>query len=162
MSTPNERGDAIPPEATAKLPFSSSEVQLGEAERLGRVGSWTWDNERQLAAASPEFYRILGVSPERVNLATEFERFIHVDDRDAVRRHFEEARTAHSPFSTCEFHVVRADGVERSVVLRAELTFAATGDTPSARGTMQDVTERRELEEQLRGAQRMASLGQLA
>src|SRR4051812_46690461 len=107
MSTPNERGDAIPPAATAKLPFSSSEIQLGEAQRLGRVGSWTWDNERQLAAASPELYRILGVSPDRISLATEFERFIHVDDRGAVRRHFEEALGSESAFWTCEFRIVR-------------------------------------------------------
>jgi two-component system cell cycle sensor histidine kinase/response regulator CckA len=153
--------DAHPPRVDVAL-CSSSEVQLGEAQRLGRVGSWTWDNERKLAAASPEFYRILGVSPEQISLATEFERFIHVDDRAAVRRHFEEARAAQSPFSTYEFQILRADGVERSVVLRAEVTYAATGRASSAWGTMQDVTERRQLEEQLRRAHRMASLGHLA
>jgi two-component system, cell cycle sensor histidine kinase and response regulator CckA len=153
--------DAHPPRVDVAR-CSTSEIQLGEAQRLGRVGSWTWDNDRQLAAASPEFYRILGVSPERISLATEFERFIHVDDREAVRRHFEEACAAQSPFSTCEFHIVRADGVERSVVLRAEVTYGSTGRASSAWGTMQDVTERRQLEEQLRRAHRMESLGQLA
>jgi PAS domain S-box-containing protein len=141
---------------------SSSEAQLGEAQRLGRVGSWTWDIERQLAAASPEFYRILGVAPERIRLETEFERFVHVDDREAVRRHFEEALDAQRVFSTCEFRVVRADGAERWVVLRAEVKYDETGRAASAWGTMQDVTERRQLEEQLRRAQRMESLGQLA
>src|SRR4051812_35790542 len=81
--------DAHPPRVDVDVSLSSR-IQLSEAQRLGRVGSWVWDNERQQAAASPELYRILGVSAERINLATEFERFIHVDDRAAVRQHFEE------------------------------------------------------------------------
>ncbi len=141
---------------------SNSQIQLSEAQRLGRVGSWTWDNERQLAAASPELYRILGVSAERISLATEFERFIHVDDRGAVRRHLEEALGSESAFWTCEFRIVRADSAERSIVLRAEVKYDESGSASSAWGTMQDVTERRQLEEQLRRAQRMESLGQLA
>ena len=154
--------DAHPPRLDADVSATSSQIQLSEAQRLGRVGSWTWDNERQLAAASPEFYRILGVSPERISLATEFERFIHVDDRGTVRRHFEEAVASQRTFATCEFRIVRADGTDRSVVLRAEVKYDEAGVASSAWGTMQDVTERRQLEEQLRRAQRMESLGQLA
>ena len=153
--------DAHPPRVDIDVSLSS-QLQLSEAQRLGRVGSWTLDIERQLAAASPEFYRILGVAPERISLMTEFERFIHVDDRGDVRGHFEEALLAQKPFSTSECRIVRADGVERFVVLRAEVKYGESGHAASAWGTMQDVTERRQLEEQLRRAQRMESLGQLA
>ena len=154
--------DAHPPWADGNVSFSS-DVQLGEAQRLGRVGSWTWDIGRERAAASPELYRILGVaSAHQINLATEFERFIHLDDRRAVRRHVEETLRAERAFATCEFRIVRADGAERSVVLRAEVKYGDDGRASIAWGTVQDVTERRELEEQLRRAQRMEALGQLA
>jgi len=154
--------DAHPPWADASVSFSS-DVQLSEAQRLGRVGSWTWDVGRERAAASPEVYRILGVaSAKQIDVATEFERFIHVDDREAVRRHVEETLGAERAFSTCEFRIVRADGAERTVVLRAEVKYGADGMVSLAWGTVQDITERRELEEQLRRAQHMEALGQLA
>ena len=154
--------DAHPPWADGTVSFSS-DVQLGEAQRLGRVGSWTWDIGRERVAASPELYRILGVaSADQIDLATEFERFLHVDDRSPVRRQVEEALGAERPFSTAEFRIVRADGAERFVVLRAEVKYGENGRVSLAWGTVQDVTERRELEEQLRRAQRMEALGQLA
>jgi two-component system cell cycle sensor histidine kinase/response regulator CckA len=140
-----------------------SEAQLGEAQRLGRVGSWTWDTGRKRASASPEFFRILGVGASNQDIdPAEFERFIHVDDRAAAHAHFDDVVQTRLPCSTHEFRITRADGAERWVVLRAEVKYDETGRTSSAWGTMQDVTERRRLEEQLQRAQRMEALGHLA
>ncbi|HTI64684.1 MAG TPA: ATP-binding protein [Gemmatimonadaceae bacterium] len=142
---------------------SESETQLGEAQRLGRVGSWTWDADRKRASASPEFFRILGVETSNEHIGPgEFERFIHVDDRAVARAHFDDVLRDRLPCSTHEFRITRADGAERWVVLRAEVKYDERGRTSSAWGTMQDVTERRRLEEQLQRAQRMEALGHLA
>lgn len=140
-----------------------SDARLGEAQRLGRVGSWTWDVSRMLVAGSPEFHRILGVSTaDQITGPSEFERFLHVDDRAEARTHLDNVLRAHLPFSTQDFRIMRADGAERWVVLRAEVKYDEGGRPVSAWGTLQDVTERRQLEEQLRRAQRMEALGHLA
>ena len=142
---------------------SESEAQLGEAQRLGRVGSWTWDAGRMRASASPEFFRILGVAASDQAIdPEEFERFINVDDRAAAHAHFDNVFQTRLPCSTHEFRITRADGAERWVVLRTELRYDEGGRALSAWGTMQDVTERRRLEEQLQRAQRMEALGHLA
>jgi len=140
-----------------------NDARLGEAQRLGRVGSWTWDVSRMLVAGSPEFHRILGVSTaDQITDPSEFVRFIHVDDRSEARTHLDNVLLAHLPFSTRDFRIIRADSAERWVVLRAEVKYDEAGRPVSAWGTLQDVTERRQLEEQLRRAQRMEALGHLA
>ena len=139
-----------------------SDTRLGEVQRLGRVASWSWDPERGLAA-SPELYRILGLTSlaALANLGG-VARLVHLDDQAMFRASYEDALARRLSFVTCELHVVRSDGAERSVVIRAEVTYNADGHPVSAWGTTQDVTERRQLEDQLRQAHRMEALGQLA
>jgi two-component system, cell cycle sensor histidine kinase and response regulator CckA len=143
-------------------PVNPSDMRLGEVQRLGRVASWSWDPERGLAA-SPELYRILGLT-SLTALASlgDVERVVHVDDQPRFRASYEDTLARRLSFATCELRVVRSDGVDRSVVIRAEVTYNADGNPVSAWGTTQDVTERRQLEDQLRQAQRMEALGQLA
>ncbi|MFL5561724.1 MAG: ATP-binding protein [Gemmatimonadaceae bacterium] len=139
-----------------------SDTRLGEAQRLGRVASWSWDPERGLAA-SPELYRILGLtSLAALARLGDIERLVHVDDQAVFRRSYMDTLARRLSFATCELRLVRSDGVERSVVIRAEVTYDADGKPVSAWGTTQDVSERRQLEDQLRQAQRMEALGQLA
>ena len=143
-------------------PANPSDTRIGEVQRLGRVASWSWDPERGLAA-SPELYRILGLT-SLTSLARlgGIERLVHADDQAVFHASYEDALARRLSFTTCELRVVRSDGVERSVVIRAEVTYSADGHPVAAWGTTQDVTERRQLEEQLRQAQRMEALGQLA
>jgi two-component system cell cycle sensor histidine kinase/response regulator CckA len=140
----------------------SSEFLLGEAQRLGRVGSWTYDVSRGQGEASPEFFRILGLHSEKLLEPGDLERFIHPDDRWPWHEHIAKVLGVLKPFTICEFRIIRPDGATRSVIMRAEVKYADDGVPVAAWGTMQDITERRVLEEQLRRAQRMEALGQLA
>ena len=140
----------------------SREVRLGEAQRLGRVGSWVWDIRLELAEASPEFYRILGAEPRDVANPAAFEGFIEVEDRPAVRAHLTKVFAAGLAFTTCDFRIRRPDRRTGWVVMRAEVKYTPDGRPATLWGTLQDVTEQRELEQQLVQAQRMEALGQLA
>lgn len=141
----------------------SAEMQLDEAQRLGRVGSWTWDGEHHLIVGSAEFFHILGLAPATVMQRLDlFAQLVHPDDRPACRSELERIAARRSSFATHELRITRPDGTVRVVMLRAEFVYRTNGLPLAAWGTLQDVTERRELEEQLRLAQRMEALGQLA
>ena len=154
-------GDALP-QLIAETMASSGDEHLVEAQRLGQVGSWTWDMVRDVADASPEFYRILGVGAGALGRPRDFEHYIHADDRAVVRAHLDAIRKSRLTHTTCDFRVLRSDGAIRFIIMRAFVKYDAHGRPCAAWGTLQDVTERRELEEQLKRAQRMEALGQLA
>ena len=143
-------------------PRRSSEMQLGEAQRLGRVGSWVWDVRLELSEASPEFYRILGAEPHQLRTVADFEGFIDDEDRPGVRAHLAKVIAARLAFTSCDFRIRHPDARTHWVVMRAEIKYAADGRPLTFSGTLQDETERRELEQQLVQAQRMDALGQLA
>jgi two-component system cell cycle sensor histidine kinase/response regulator CckA len=154
----------VPPDVMRAMMFDS-DTQLAEAQRLGRVGSWTWDIARRAFDGSPELFRILGVPPEEPIDPAALEHLLHLvhgDDRASLRTHLDKQISARAPYSSCEFRVTHRDDRTHWVILRAELRYDSEGRPASARGTLQEVTERHELEEQLRRAQHMEALGQLA
>lgn len=142
--------------------IAHGEMQLVEAQRLGRVGSWTWECERGVVDVSPELCRILGIAPDQVSRPASIERVVHEQDRVSVLAHVARQVAERAAFATCEFRIASDHTGARWVIVRAEMRYAHDGRLIAAWGTLQDVTERRELEERLARAQRMETLGQLA
>ena len=140
----------------------SLEIRLGESQRLGRVGSWIYDLRRRRAEGSPEFFRIVGVNSAMLAWPHDLLKYIHPDDRESVSARIDSVIGAQKPFALCEFRVVRPDRSTRHVIVRGEFKYDADGAPLMAWGTLQDVTERHALEEQLQRARQMEGLGQLA
>jgi PAS domain S-box-containing protein len=77
-------GEDITPREEAEEAVRRSEAYLHEAQRLGRIGSWSHVSSG-VRFASPELFRIFGRDPERDNLTRELMReSIHPDDRAIV------------------------------------------------------------------------------
>ena len=153
---------AHPPPLGGHSGTPSRDVQHAETQRTGPLGSWTWDFDRDVADASPDFHWILGISAGTLVSARDLERYVHPEDVAHVRTHLEASRQPGLTDTTCDFRVVRSDGAVRFVVMRTFVKRDADGRPRAAWGTLQDVTARRELEERLERAQRMELLGQLA
>ncbi len=138
------------------------EVQLSLAQGVAHVGNWVWDMDSGKASWSDELHRILGLplaAPDRT-----YERFVecaHPDDRAAVRDALDRALRGRSSFEL-EYRIVRRDAAVRFVHGRGQVITGDGGRPVKVMGTLQDITERKDLQARLFLAERMASLGTLA
>jgi PAS domain S-box-containing protein len=138
-----------------------SEAQLREAQEVGHVGSWEWDFRTKVVTRSAEFCRIFGKSPEEVGAGegTSAE-LVHPDDRERYTAEVARAIGDGGTY-TIDYRIVRPDGV-RFLHAQGQVMSDEVGRPVRALGTVQDVTERKQVEGRLMIADRMASVGTLA
>ncbi|GJG86326.1 hypothetical protein tb265_15070 [Gemmatimonadetes bacterium T265] len=131
---------------------------LAEAQRMGRLGSWSWDITTGETWVSDEVYRIFGVPPEVVptlgrNAVEAFDALLVPEDRaasDAKRREIIDAR---QPAASGRWRVVRPDGSRLVVVTYSEWRYDDAGRPVYASGTVQDVSEQVAADEALRASE---------
>lgn len=131
---------------TAEQALREREVELAEAQRIARVGSWALDVAASEVRASEEGFRLFDLEPRTVVPSSEFRERIHEADRAIVETEIKSA--LESGQGGAEFRVVRGDGTVR--VLRAIATVSERGAHPFVLvGTIQDITDRCRAEEVL-------------
>ncbi|HTV87446.1 MAG TPA: response regulator [Stellaceae bacterium] len=135
--------------------------QFERAQRLAQMGTDTRDlrtNEREW---SDETYRIYGVSRE--NFVASYDNvlaLVHPDDRQLVLAARESVAKGIRP-DPLEYRIVRPDGSVRHIRREWEIASDEAGEPVEALGTVYDVTDRRNTEQQLRQAQKMEAIGNL-
>ncbi len=119
---------------------------LAEAQRIAHIGSWEWDLATDTAQRSEELHRIYGVEPGTIPGTTEaFLAFVHPDDRARVQASERAAATGSGQYAL-EYRAVRPDGSIRIVRDESEAVRDPSGTPVRMVGTVQDITERVQLE----------------
>jgi len=146
----------------AEAMLRGSEASLEEAQSIAHIGSWHHDLASRHLRWSDETYRIFGYASERPAVSLDFfiER-VHPDDLEAVIRAGQEARASRKPYRA-EHRIIRPDGSERLVQQQAKVFTDNQGKAVRMVGTIQDITEVRHLEDQLRHSQKLEAVGRLA
>ncbi|MDP2307072.1 MAG: PAS domain S-box protein [Pseudomonadota bacterium] len=121
---------------------------LSEVQRLAGIGAWRYDLRDGTLALDEEFHRIHGTRADSTTLAADVRACMHPDDRAGMDALIHEAREQGGPAEK-EFRVLHPEG-QRFVRMRGELTFEDDGTPASFRGFCQDITERRQMEEDRR------------
>ena len=137
-------------------------TELIRAERVAKLGHWTWDEieDRQIYT-SEEGDRIFGTPLGTLfESLDEFLAMVHAEDRARVRAVMEAATEAGTGYEV-EYRILRADGGLRVIVEIAEPEFDESGRMVRTAGVVQDITERKALQDQLHQAQKMEVVGQL-
>jgi len=142
-----------------------TEAHLLQAQAIARLGSWEVVAPGTAAEEyvwSDEVYRIFGVEKDKFHASRDtFLAAVHPDDREKLEAAMVRVHSTGRPFEV-EHRVLRPDGTVRHVREHAECIFDGTGKIVRMIGTVQDVTEYKELEEQFLQAQKLESLGRLA
>ncbi|MBI2401001.1 MAG: PAS domain-containing protein [Deltaproteobacteria bacterium] len=130
--------------------LSRSEASLANAQGIAHIGNWDWDIEANELWWSDETYRIFGVAPREFGPTYDaFIGYVHPDDRELVMREVNEALTGIKPYSI-DHRLLLRGGVEKIVHEEAEVIFDAAGMAIKMSGTVQDITERKRVEEEVR------------
>lgn len=134
-----------------------SERDLKGAQHMAHIGSWRFDLDTGMVKASEEARRIYGIEKEA--LVIEDVQTIPLPEyRKELDTRLRELLEEKKPYDVT-FRICRVtDGEIRNIRSVAQYDSAKN----SVIGTIHDITERVHLEEQLRQAQKLESLGRLA
>ncbi len=123
-------------------------------------GVYRWDPKGRFLAVNPALVRMLGYDSEKELLAVDAVDGVYADPSQAQEL-IERYRNA-DRIEGVEVEWQRKDGSRFSVWLSGQPLHDARGDLIAFEMMAEDVTERRTLEAQLRQAQKMEAIGQLA
>lgn len=122
---------------------------LKETQRIAKLGSWVWDIEEDKEWWSDEIYRIVGWEiGSAVVGGRDFLEYVHPDDRERVNSALDKSLSEHVPYVT-EYRFQHADGHEIIISEHAETEYGANGEPLRIRGTAQDITDRKRIEQEL-------------
>jgi len=123
--------------------------ELQVAQKIARLGSWKIDVQKNRILWSDELFRIFGMDQQETQLTHDmFLERIYPEDRSDYNKVVKKLATEGK--ADFEFRLVRSDGEIRWVSGQGATFFGKNGVPVTMFGTMQDITKRKETEEELR------------
>ena len=142
-----------------------AEDRMRFALEVSKVGVWQTEvmpDGDQRVYWSETLEKMHGLKPgEFGGRIDDFLNCLHRDDRAPVTGKILQAQAERRDVEI-EYRTVWPDGTERRLATTGHYTFNASGAFVRGAGVTIDVTDQRSLEEQLRQAQKMEAIGQLA
>jgi PAS domain S-box-containing protein len=123
-----------------------SEKEFKEAQRLAQIGSWEWDVSSDIVYWSDELYRMArrdrNLPPPRFS---EFSKVYPPATMERLTPLVDEAVRSGTPY-TLEMERILPDGTKKSFTARGEPVRDQSGRVVRLRGTVQDITDRKQAE----------------
>lgn len=147
-----------------KLIEASLQIQqreLAEAQRIGHVGSWRWNPERDEVYWSEELFRIFGLEPDTTGKGPTFkeqvEKMFTPESAQQLKAAVDKSRTTGIPYELT-VELTRPNGERRHGVARGEWR----PENKNFYGTFMDITELHNAQVRLDDTQRHEMIGRLA
>lgn len=123
---------------------------LNEAQQIARLGHWDWDVTEDKVTWSDNMYRIFCVDnrDEPISYALYLTK-IYNDDKAYVDEVLRQAFTD-KKFPTFYHRIITPDGLIKTIFANGDVTTNDKGEVIRMKGTAQDMTEQRVIEQELR------------
>jgi PAS domain S-box-containing protein len=129
------------------------ETALNEAQRLGQIGSWDWDAVHDIIWWSNEYYRIygfvVGTPPPNYD---EHKKAYTPESAERLDAAVKSAMEAGTPYEL-DLELGQPTPTTRWVTARGEVKRDANGKIWGLRGTAQNITDRRRVEQAIKDSE---------
>jgi diguanylate cyclase (GGDEF)-like protein/PAS domain S-box-containing protein len=133
--------------AASKLQQSWS--HLIEAQRIAKIGSWSLDLQRNKLEWSDEIFNLFEIDQKQFGSSYEaFLDAIHPEDREVVNQAYTDSLASKKPY-TIDHRLLFSDGRIKYVREACETRYDDKGNPVLSQGTVQNITEQKEAEQQL-------------
>jgi len=130
------------------------------AVSAARIGVWERGIATERVTCSDAFIDMIGLPPGSAVTRESFMEMVHPEDRPLLEE--ARARLMTGGADAEEFRIVWPDGSVHWLYMRAQISSGGNGRPERVFGAAIDITDRKELEGNLRQAQKLEAIGQLA
>lgn len=124
-----------------------SEQNLKLAQKIANIGNWSWDLITDKIEWSDQVYAIFKAPRQAINFEM-IKAFVHPDDMELWSHTVQQAVEKQESFSLA-YRAKRPDGETIWVQNETQTIFDEQGDFVGFHGTVQNITRRKQLEEEL-------------
>ena len=125
-----------------------SEKKLAEAQNIASIGSWEWDILSDEVVWSEQFLRVFDLhSAPLSGRQILLPQYVHPEDKDLLQDSIRRALEG-EPYNL-ECRIISAAGIEKHVHTQGIVMFDEQGKAERMVGTLQDITERKKMLQQL-------------
>lgn len=137
----------------AEIALKQGERRWSTAQRQAQIALWVWDGDRdEHIDVSAEIATLYRVSIDQVpRTVADFLSFVHPADRERVAALYSDLARSPRDYEI-EYRVVCGDGAIRYFHEVGEIDHEAATRSPSYTGTIQDITARKQLQEEMHRA----------
>ena len=134
----------------AEEKVKESEQLLNQSQRVSKIGSYKLEMGKGEWQCSHELENIFGIRESEVHTMEEWESVLHPDHREMMKEYFEKEVSAGYNRFNREYKIVnKKTGETHWVHGVGDLTFNSNGNAEQMLGTIQDITERKQVEQSL-------------
>jgi|GEM_PF-4875313 len=134
----------------AQQQLAENERRLREAQRIAHLGNWQLDLTHNRLEWSEEIFRIFEIDPQQFGASYEaFLAAIHPDDRAMVDAAYRRSLCEQQPYEIVH-RLLMKDGRIKHVQEQCETRFDAGGKPLLSFGTVCDISELKQAEEEIR------------
>jgi PAS domain S-box-containing protein len=146
--------------ASEQLRYRDDVLQI--ALTASGMGLWVWDLEKEVVHRSDEVFRMVGCEPGAFGSEPRaWLEFVHPEDVPALDEAFAKVRAEGAEYHM-QYRVRSRDGSVRWIESQGRIQRNVEGKPVRIMGVMADVTKRRQSEEGLLRAEKLAVAGRLA
>lgn len=127
-------------------------ARLRLALSAARLGDWSWDATTDVVTLSERAAEIFGVASDQSVTWTALRERLHIDDRARAQLAVERALRERADYDV-EYRVSMGEGAWRWVAAKGRGRYGSRGEVAGMMGIVQDVTDRRAADEQVRASE---------